>query len=71
MIRAESRILEDIKTSKLAPKCRYFKAKVLLGYKADETDASFENAIHKEQTIVFADKTTFCINIFDYAEYIG
>jgi hypothetical protein len=31
---AESRILEYINTSKLELQCRYFKAKVLLGYKA-------------------------------------
>jgi len=71
MMMAESRILEDINTSKLAPKCRYFKAKVLLGYEAYGTDTTFENAIHKEQTIVFTDKTTFCINIVDLVEYIS
>jgi hypothetical protein len=71
MMMHESRILEDINTNKVAPQYRYFKAKVVKEWKADETDASFENAIHKQQTIVFTDKTTFCINIADYAEYIS
>jgi hypothetical protein len=71
MMMAESRIFEDINTSKLALQCPYFKANVLLSYKAYGTDTTFENAIHKEQTIVFTDKTTFCINIVDHVEYIS
>ena len=70
MMMAESRILEDINTNKVAPQYHYFKAKVVEEQKADETDTNFENAIHKEQTIVFTDKTTFCINIVDLVEYI-
>jgi hypothetical protein len=47
MMMHESRILEDINTNKVAPQYRYFKAKVVKEWKADETATSFENAIHK------------------------
>jgi len=68
MIMAESTILEDIETGKVERHCRYFKAKVLEDHKADGTDATFENAIDKEQTIVFTDKSTSYVNIADYVE---
>lgn len=65
---AESTILEDIDTGKVERQCHYFKAKVLEDYKADGTDIVFENAIDKEKTIVFTDKSTSYINIADYVE---
>jgi hypothetical protein len=68
MIMAESTILEDIETGKVERHCRYFKAKVLEDHKADGTDTTFENAIDKEQTIVFTDKSTSYVNIADYVE---
>lgn len=68
MIMAESTILEDIETGKVERHCRYFKAKVLEDHKADGTDATFENAIDKEQTIIFTDKSTSYVNIADYVE---
>lgn len=68
MIMAESTILENIDTGKVERQCRYFKAKVLEDHKADGTDITFENAIDKEQTIVFTDKSTSYVNIADYVE---
>lgn len=68
MIMAESTILEDIETGKVEKQARYFKAKVLEDHKAKGTDTTFENAIDKEQTIVFTDKSTSYVNIADYVE---
>ena len=41
---------------------------MLEDHKADRTDTTFENAIDKEQTIVFTDKSTSYVNIADYVE---
>lgn len=68
MIMAESTVLEDIDTGKVERQARYFKAKVLEDHKAGETDETFKNAINKEQTIVFTDKSTSYVNIADYVE---
>ncbi len=65
---AESTILEDIDTGKVERQCRYFKAKVLEDHKSDGTNQTFEKAINDEQTIVFTDKSTSCVNIADYVE---
>ena len=65
---AESTILEDIDTGKVERQCRYFKAKMLEDYKADGTDIVFENAIDKEKTIVFTDKSTSYVDIADYVD---
>ena len=64
MVMAESTVLEDVETGKVERQCRYFKAKVLENHNADGT----EQAIDKEQTIVFTDKSTSYINIADYVE---
>ncbi len=68
MVMAESTVLEDIETGKVERQCRYFKAKVLENHNADGTDQTFEQAIDKEQTIVFTDKSTSYVNIADYVE---
>jgi len=68
MMMAESTILEDIDTGKVERQFRYFKAKVLEDHKAEQTDETFKNAIDKEQTIVFTDKSTSYVNIADYVE---
>jgi len=68
MIMAESTILENIETGKVERQCRYFKANVLESHQADTTDNSFKNAIDKEETIVFTDKSTSYVNIADYVE---
>lgn len=68
MIMAESTILENIESGKAERQCRYFKAKVLEDHKAGATDITFQNAIDKEQTIVFTDKSTSYVNIADYVE---
>lgn len=68
MVMAESTVLEDMETGKVERQCRYFKAKVLEGHKADGTDTTFEKAIDNEQTIVFTDKSTSYVNIADYVE---
>ena len=68
MVIAESTVLEDIETGKLAGQCRYFKAKVLDNHDADETDKTFKKAIAYEKTIVFTDKSTSYVNIADYVE---
>jgi len=68
MVMAESTVLEDMETGKVERQCRYFKAKVLEGHKADGTDTTFEKAIDNEQPIVFTDKSTSYVNIADYVE---
>lgn len=68
MIMAESTVLEDIDTGKVARQCRYFKAKVLTNHKADQTDDTLQSAIDDNQTIVFTDQSTSYVNIADYVE---
>lgn len=68
MVMAESTVLEDLDTGKVERQCRYFKAKVLEGHKAEGTDDTFEKAIDDEKTIVFTDKSTSYVNIADYVK---
>ena len=65
---AENEDVETGKTVLVERQCRYFKAKVLENHNADGTDQAFDQAIDKEQTIVFTDKSTSYINIADYVE---
>ena len=68
MIMAESTVLENIDTGKVDRQCGCFKAKVLEDHQAKGTDDTFKNAIDDEQSIVFTDKSTSCVNIADYVE---
>lgn len=68
MIMAESTVLEDIETSKKNNQCRYFKAKVMSDHSAEDIDQTLKNAISKEKSIVFSDKSTSYINIADYVD---
>lgn len=68
MVMAESTILEDTETGKVERQCRYFKAKVLENHHAVGTDAILQQAIEREKTIVFTDKSTSYVNIADYVE---
>lgn len=68
MMMAESTVLEDIETSKKNNQCRYFKAKVMSDHSAEDIDKTLKNAISKEKSIVFSDKSTSYINIADYVD---
>jgi hypothetical protein len=68
MIITKNTIIEDIETGKIERQCRYFKAKVVQNHQADGTDQTLENAIDKEKTIVFTDKSTSYVSIADYGE---
>lgn len=65
---AESTILKGIDTEKVERQFRYFKAKFHEKHKAEQTNETFKDAIGKEQTIVFTDKSTPYLNIADYIE---
>lgn len=67
MIMAESTPLEDPKTNKKDRQCRYFKAKVLTGHKADGVNDTIKESLD-EQSIVFTDKSTSYVDIADFVE---
>lgn len=63
MIMAESTILGAIDTGKVERQARYFKAKVLTGYKMEGTNLTLQQAIANDDSIVFTDKITSNVNI--------
>lgn len=48
MVMDESTVLEDTGTGKVDRQCRYFKAKVLDGHKAEGTGHTLKQAIDQE-----------------------
>lgn len=67
MVMAESTLLEDPKTQKRDRQCRYFKAKVLEGHKAEGVNDAVKDSLD-EQSIVFTDKSTSYVDIADFVE---
>jgi hypothetical protein len=64
----ESTILEDLETGTIDRQCLYFRAKVLENHKGDVADDTIKNAIDRETSIVFYDKSTSYLNIADYVD---
>jgi len=66
-VMAESTQLEDIETGEKTSHCRYFKAKVLEGHRADLISDTVKGSFD-ETSIVFTDDSTSYVDISDYVE---
>ena len=68
MIMAESTVLEDVETGKVERQAGYFKAKVLMDHKMENTDKTLKQAIENDESIIFTDQSTSYVNIADYVD---